>query len=112
MKKLTIILATLGLAVAASAADSYKVTLYQATQINGKLFKAGDIKVDVDNGNVVVKQGKTSTELKAKVEQGSEKFLRTSVGVDGDTKSVKEIRLGGTNTILSFEQAGTASGNE
>lgn len=112
MKKLTMIFATLGLAAAASAAESYKVTLYQPTQINGKLFKTGDIKLDVDNGNVVVKQGKTSTELKAKVAQGSEKFLRTTVGVDGDTKSVKEIRLGGTNTTLSFEQQGTVSGNE
>ncbi len=111
MKKLTIVLATLGLA-AASAAESYRVTLYQPTQINGKTFKAGDIKLDVDNGNVVVKQGKTSTELKAKVEQGSEKFLRTTVGVDGDTKSVKEIRLGGTSTTLSFDTTGTASGNE
>jgi len=111
MKKLTILFATLGLA-AASAAESHRVTLYQPTQINGKLFKAGDIKLDLDNGNVVIKQGKNTTELKAKVDQGSEKFLRTTVGVDGDTKAVKEIRLGGTNTTLTFATAGTASGNE
>ena len=110
MKKLTLLLATLGLA-AASAADSYRVTLYQNTQINGKMFKAGEIKLDLDNGNVVIKQGKVATELKAKVDEGSEKFLRTSVGVDGDTKSVKEIRLGGTAKTLSFAPAATASGN-
>jgi hypothetical protein len=111
MKKLTFAFAVLGLALA-SAAESYRVTLYQPTQINGKMFKAGDIKLDVDNDSVTVKQGKISTELKAKVEQTSEKYLRTTVGVDGDTKSVKEIRLGGTNTKLSFEAAGAASGNE
>lgn len=111
MKKLTLIFATLGLA-AASAAESYRVTLYQNTQINGKTFKAGDIKLDVDNGNVSVKQGKTATELKAKMEEGSEKFLRTTVGVDGDTKAVKEIRLGGTAKTLVFANAASASGNE
>ena len=111
MKKLTIVFATLGLA-AASAAESYRVTLYQPTQINGKTFKAGEVKLDVDNGNVVVKQGKTSTEAKATVSQGAEKFLRTSVGIDGETKSVKEIRLAGTSTVLTFGAVATASGNE
>ena len=107
MKKMTLLLATLGLAVVASATESYRVTLYQNTQINGKTFKPGDIKLDVENGNVVVKQGKTATELKAKVEEGQEKFLRTSVGVDGDTKSVKEIRLGGTaNSRLAIMPPG------
>ena len=32
-------------------------------------------------------------------------------GVDGETKAVKEIRLAGTNTVLTFAAAGTASGN-
>ena len=109
--KLMIVFATLGLA-AASAAESHRVTLYQPAQINGKMFKAGEVKVDLDNGNVVVKQGKTSTETKATVTQAPEKFLRTSVGVDGDTKAVKEIRLAGTNTVLTFQPAATASGNE
>jgi predicted flavoprotein YhiN len=112
MKKLTLILATLGLAAVASASESYRVTLYQNTQINGKTFKPGDIKLDVENGNVVVKQGKVATETKAKVEEGQEKFLRTTVGVDGDTKAVKEIRLGGTAKTLVFAPAATASGNE
>ena len=111
MKKLTLIFATLGLA-AAIASESYRVTLYQNTQINGKTFKAGDIKLDVDNGNVVVKQGKTATELKAKMEEGQEKFLRTTVGVDGDTKALKEIRLGGTAKTLVFATTVTAAGNE
>ena len=111
MKKLTFVFATLGLA-AASASESYRITLYQNTQINGKTFKAGDIKLDVDNGNVVVKQGKTATELKAKTEEGQEKFLRTTVGVDGDTKALKEIRLGGTAKTLLFTTAVTAAGNE
>lgn len=112
MKKMTLLFAMLGLAAVATAAESYRVTLYQNTQINGKTFKPGDIKLDVENGNVVVKQGKVATELKAKVEEGQEKFLRTTVGVDGDTKSVKEIRLGGTAKTLVFAPAATASGNE
>jgi hypothetical protein len=112
MKRLTLILATVALATVASATESYRVTLYQDTQINGKTFKPGDIKLDVDNGNVTVKQGKIATELKAKVEEGQEKFLRTTVGVDGETKSVKQIRIGGTAKTLVFAgPAAIASGN-
>lgn len=106
------ILLALGMTLAASAGESYRVTLYQNTQINGKTFKPGDIKLDLDNGNLVVKQGKTATELKATVTEGSEKFLRTTVGVDGDTKSVKEIRLGGTAKTVVFPSPANASGNE
>jgi hypothetical protein len=111
MKKIALGFAVFALTVA-SAANTYTITLYQPTKVNGATFKPGDVKVELKDGSVVLKQGKTSAEAKAKVEQGGEKFANTTVGVDGDSKDLKEIRLGGTNTKLSFEKAGSASGNE
>lgn len=111
MNKLVLLFGTLALA-AVSAGTSYRVTLYQPAQVNGTTLKPGDYKVEVTDGTVSFKQGKISAEAKAKVEEGATKVLSTTVDVDGDTKQLKEIRLGGTNKVIVLEKsAGTASGN-
>ena len=110
MNKLMIAFGTLALAVA-SAGTSYRVTLYQPAQVAGTTLKPGDYKVEVNDGTVSFKQGKITTEAKAKVEEGTAKVLSTTVDVDGDTKQLKEIRLGGTNKIIVLEKSGAASGN-
>ncbi len=110
MNKLAILFGTLALA-AASAATSYHVTLYQPAQVNGTTLKPGDYKVELTDGTVTFKQGKTTTEAKAKIETGANKIVSTTVDVDGDTKQLKEIRLGGTNKVIVLEKTGTASGN-
>ncbi len=110
MNKLVIAFGTLALAVA-SAGTSYRVTLYQPATVAGTTLKPGEYKVEVNDGTVSFKQGKTTTEAKAKVEEGASKILSTTVDVDGDTKQLKEIRLGGTNKIIVLEKSGAASGN-
>ena len=110
MNKLVLLFGTLALA-AASAGTSYRVTLYQPAQVNGTTLKPGDYKVEVTDGTVSFKQGKISAEAKAKVEEGTNKILSTTVDVDGDTKQLKEIRLGGTNKVIVLEKSGAASGN-
>ena len=110
MNKLLLVFGTLALA-AATAGTSYRVTLYQPAQVNGTTLKPGAYKVEVTDGTVTFKQGKISTEAKAKVEESASKVLSTSVDVDGDTKQLKEIRLGGTNKVIVLEKSGTASGN-
>jgi phage/plasmid primase-like uncharacterized protein len=110
MKKLALSFVTLALALA-SAGTSYRVTLYQPAQVNGTTLKPGDYKVEVGDGTVSFKQGKISAEAKAKVEEGSQKILSTTVDVDGDTKQLKEIRLGGTNKVIVLEKTGAAAGN-
>ena len=104
---------TLSLGVAL-AAESHKVTFYQPATINGTAFKAGEVKVEVNNDVVSFKQGKTAAETKAKVEKSDTKFLNSTVSVDGDSKSLQEIRIGGTATKLVFESAkgGATAGNE
>lgn len=104
---LSITLFGLATALQLAAAESHTVTIYQATQINGKTFKPGDVKLEWnDGGRVILKQGRNVAELKAKVEDGPEKFPRTTVGIDGETKSIKEIRLGGTSKTLVFASSG------
>ena len=111
MNKLILVFGTLALA-AASAGTSYRVTLYQPAQVNGTTLKPGDYKVEVtDGGTVSFKQGKINAEAKGKLEEGANKVLSTTVDVDGDTKQLKEIRLGGTNKVIVLEKSGTASGN-
>lgn len=93
-----------------AAAESHTVTIYQATQVNGKTFKPGDVKLELsDGGQVTLKQGKNTAAMHAKVEEGAEKFARTTVGIDGETKSIKEIRLGGTSKRLVFAPAAAAT---
>ena len=110
MNKLVLLFGTLALA-AASAGTSYRVTLYQPATVNGTTLKPGDYKVEVTDGTVSFKQGKITAEAKAKVEEVANKVLSTTVDVDGDTKQLKEIRLGGTNKVIVLEKSGSASGN-
>lgn len=110
MNKLVLVFGTLALA-AASAGTSYRVTLYQPAQVNGTTLKPGDYKVEVSDGTVSFKQGKITAEAKAKVEESANKVLSTTVDVDGDTKQLKEIRLGGTTKVIVLEKSGAASGN-
>jgi hypothetical protein len=97
---------TAALAVA-SAAGSYKVTFYQPVTINGTELKAGDYKLELNNGMAVIKQGKTMTEAPVKVETENQKFSRSSVRINGT--QVEEIRLGGTSMRLVFERPGNAT---
>ena len=100
-KKLAVGFALISALAIASAANSYRVDLYQATVVNGTTFKPGDCKVEVKDDHVVFKQGKTSAEATVKVESAKDKFQSTSVGY-ADGNHIQEIRLGGTTTKLVF----------
>lgn len=103
MKKILFVFTTLALAMA-SAASSYKVTLFQPSLINGTELKPGDYKIEVKDNKAVVKGGKSVVEADARLESANEKFSSTSVrysNVDGKMK-VQEIRLGGTNSKIVF----------
>jgi hypothetical protein len=107
-KKLVAGFALISALAIASAANSYRVDLYQATVVNGTTFKAGELKVEVKDNQVVLKQGKTSAEAPVKVESSSNKFPSTSVGY-ADGNHIQEIRLGGTTTKLVFGAAETSA---
>jgi hypothetical protein len=103
MKRLFVLFAVAALTVA-SAAQNYKITLFQESMVAGSTLKPGDYKLVVDGEKVVISKGKETVETTAKLETNQDKFSSTSVRYEnGDGKyRVKEIRLGGTNTKLVF----------
>ncbi|MGI8741178.1 MAG: hypothetical protein ACR2NN_01145 [Bryobacteraceae bacterium] len=110
MKKLTFM--TIALAASlAHAATSYRVNLYRPTLVNGTELKAGEVKVELHDNKASFKQGKTTAEANVKVENGTQKFISTTVGYGSESAAndLQEIRLGGTSTKLVFEAG--ASGN-
>lgn len=103
MKNLLLTFATLGLA-AASAASSYKVTLFQPSIVAGKELQPGVYKVELKDSTAVLSKGKESVEAPVKTETAESKFSSTSVRFkNGDGKyRLEEIRLGGTATKILF----------
>jgi hypothetical protein len=109
MKKALLIATAMGMSLA-YAGSSYRVTLYRPTNVNGTELKAGECKLEIEDGKAILKQGKTKVEAPVKVETRSAKFDSTTVGYNGDSANnqIQEIRLGGTNTMLLFTQPAKA----
>ena len=102
-KRALLMLSAISLAVA-SAASGYKVNFYQETVVNGTTFKAGEAKVEVEDGKVILHQGKTTAEASVKVETNKAKYVLTSVGYkDGVDHQIKDICIAGTTTHILFE---------
>ena len=100
MKKLAVLFAIAALGVA--AAETYKVTLFQPTVVQGKELKPGHYKLDLRNNVLVIADGKNSVETTVQVETSAQKFSTTTIRyATADGKfSIQEIRLGGTKTKL------------
>ena len=99
------VLAFATLALAANAATTYKLTLFQPTVINGTELKPGDYKIELNGDKAVFnKQGKAVIEAPVTVQETTAKFPTNMVRYMEGQK-VQEIRLGGTRTKLVFEGA-------
>jgi major membrane immunogen (membrane-anchored lipoprotein) len=103
MKKLLFAFAVAALSIANAA--SYRVTLYHESIVNGTTLKPGDYKLEVGDNQAVISKGKQKVEAPVKIETAENKFSSTSVRYqNGDGKyKVIEIRLGGTNQKLVFD---------
>jgi hypothetical protein len=103
LTRLMLSFGTLALAIA-SAASSYHFSLFQPSVVAGTELKPGDYKVQLNGDKAIIKAGKQTVEAAVKVETGTEKFSETSVRFDtaNGKMKVQEIRLGGTNTKLVF----------
>ncbi len=107
MRKLFIGFATFALAVAMGASSSFRLNLLQPSVINGQELQPGEYKVELQDNRVVVNKGKkTVAESPVKVETSGTKYSSTSIRyTNGDGKyKVDEIRIGGTNTRVVFNQ--------
>jgi len=99
MKKVMTISALLGMSLA-YAGSNYNVTLYGPADVNGSQLQAGTVKVQLQGDKAILKQGKTSIEAPVHVETKPNKFVATSV--DTNDGKLREIRIGGTATVLVF----------
>jgi hypothetical protein len=98
VKKLLLLFVVLGLSVA--SAKTYQVKLFQDASLNGSDLKAGEYRMEFEDGKVVLRDGRKSVEAPARLETNGQKFGSTSVRMrneDGKLK-ITEIRIGGTNT--------------
>ena len=101
IKRTLLMFSAITLAVA-SAASSIHVDLYQPTVVNGTTFKPGEAKIDLQDGKIVLHQGKTSAEASIKLETNKDKYVYTMVGYKDD-HSIKDICVAGTTTHIWFQ---------
>ena len=103
LKKITFSLATFALA-AASAASSHRLTLFQNTVVNGTELKAGEYRIELKDNKAVI-SGRQKVEAAVTTEAADSKFSSTSVKLReaGGKYHISEIRVGGTNTKVVFE---------
>jgi hypothetical protein len=101
IRRILLTMSTFALVVA-SAASTYTVTVFEKSMLSGKELKAGDYKVELKGDNTaILKQGKNVLEVPVKVQNSDKKINSTSIKyVNG---AIQEIRLGGTNTTLVFD---------
>jgi hypothetical protein len=102
------------LSMAAFAGESYRVTLFQESSVNGTTLKPGDYRIDVNSNKAVIKGAKNRLETDVRVEDAGQKFGSTSVRYsnEGGKYQVQEIRLGGTKTKLVFAPADSRPAGE
>ena len=93
----------------ASAATSYRVTIFSPSNVAGTEVKPGEYRLEVKDGKAVLKQGKTVVEAAVRVETADKKFSDNSIKYEGS--KVQEIRIGGTTTRLVFEGGASAKGD-
>ena len=103
-RRIMTLLALAFLTIGIASAKTHTITLYNVSRVAGQDLKPGNYKLEVEGEKVTITNGKLTVESTVNVEQSDEKYAKTSVRyaeVDGKM-TVREIRLGGTNTRLIF----------
>lgn len=101
-KKLLLVFALCG--VSLTYAKTYSLTLHQPSTIAGKELKAGSYKLELKEQTVVIRRGQEASEAPVKIEKESANAASTTVRYESAAgkNQIREIRLGGTNMKLVF----------
>jgi hypothetical protein len=95
------------------AASGHTVNFSKPAMVGSTEIKAGDYKLELNGDKATLTKGKTTVEADVTVENGATKYNQTSaccLGQDGKYR-LQEIRVGGTNTKVTFkENSGMAVG--
>ena len=107
LSRLTLGIGTFVLAVAASAASSYKLNIINPTWVGDTQLKPGEYKVEVQNGQAIFKGEKQTAQTAVVEEKGDKKFPYTTF--ESKDSKINEIHFGGTNVKLLLKGAAESS---
>ena len=88
------------------AASSHTVNFSKPAIVGNTELKPGDYKLELNGNKAILTHGKIAVEAEVTVETGATKFSQTSaccLGEDGKYR-LQEIRVGGTNTKVTFKE--------
>jgi hypothetical protein len=104
MKKLLLLFAVAGLAVA--SAKTYEIDLFQPAMLGDISLAPGHYSVDVDGTKAVFRNGKIHGEAPVKMQDVETKYNRTSVLLanNGGQMHIQEIHIGGSKIKLLFTE--------
>lgn len=113
MTKNLIVMSVIFAVALAWAASGHTVKFTKPAIVGSTEIKPGDYKLELNGSKATLTKGKTTVEADVTVEDGANKFDQTSaccLGEDGKYR-LTEIRVGGTNTKVTFkENSGMAVG--
>ena len=100
-------LAAATLCLAGAGERSYNISILQDSTVNGKPLKAGDYQVKLrDDHTAILKRGRRSMEVPARTANALSQFASTELKFT-TSNDLEEIDVGGTNTKIVFEVAGS-----
>jgi hypothetical protein len=104
MTKMLLILTTVAVAVASAASKTYQVSITSPAWIGTNELKPGEYKLVIEGDHALLRKGKTTLNVPAKIEAGNQKHSATAVTVDnqGNKPVLREIEVGGTSTNVVF----------
>ena len=104
MKKLLLLFAVAGLAVA--SAKTYEIDLFQPAMLGDISLAPGHYSVDVADMKAVFRNGRIHGEAPVKMEDADMKYNRTSVLLtnNGGQMHIQEIHIAGTKLKLLFTE--------
>ncbi len=109
LNKFLLTLTTVGVLTLSAAGNTYKVSILDNSIVDGKQVKAGDYKLELkDSTTAILSHGKTSIEVPVKTETSPTKYASTEFQYSADNH-LQEIRLGGTNMKLVFDNPTSAA---
>jgi hypothetical protein len=98
--------------LSAAGAETFRVTLFQSSLGKGTQLNAGNYRMDLNNGQLIIRNGKQKLQVPVAVENADQTFHSTRVlyTQENGKYSIREIQLGGTRTRVLLNVSGQAAG--
>lgn len=108
IRNLLLAFIVVGITAATAASNKYHVHIFQDLMVDGKIIKAGEYTIEMQNNTAVMKEGRQTIEVPAHTESATNKVNSTTL-TSTDNK-LEEIQIGGSRTKIVFGAAKTTAG--